>query len=130
MKLREARIGVSGVRAVIALGLTTGVAMATVNEAQAGGSRPAAVCKPMSGLPGGLWLGHFTGGRRLTGAVGRTIEWRDDYACFQTASACQRWRRDLARVYRHVEGWGTCMALRGGGRPLRAVRQVGIRVRY
>lgn len=80
------------------------------SESQAG-SRPAEACRPMSHLPGELWLGHFTGGRRVGGA----IDWRDEHACFTSRAACRAWFNGLNRVYRHVQGHGTCMALRGGG---------------
>jgi hypothetical protein len=77
------------------------------------GNRPAEACRPMSHLPGELWLGHFTGGRRVAGAG---VDWRDEYACFTSRAACRAWWGSLNRTYRHVEGHGTCMALRGGGR--------------
>ena len=76
------------------------------------GNLPASACRSMAHLPGELWLGHFTGGRQLTPHL---IDWRDDYACFTSAAACRAWRNSLGRVYRHVDGWGTCLALRGGG---------------
>ncbi len=98
-----------------ALAFATAVLLAS-GEAQAG-SRPAQACKPLAGVPGphGLWLGHFTGGRYAPGPQGLAVEWRDDYACFPSAAACAAWRRDMRAVYRDVEGWGTCLALRGGG---------------
>ena len=86
---------------------------AMTSEAEAG-NRPAAACRPMSHLPGELWLGHFTGGRRVAGGFG--VDWRDEYGCFTSRAACRAWWSSLNRVYRHVEGYGTCMALRGGGR--------------
>lgn len=91
------------------------------------GSRPADACRPLASLPGphGLWLGHFSGGLRTAGGV----EWRDDHACFTTARECRAWWNSLNRVYRHVQGHGTCLALRGGGRPLRVERTV-LRTRY
>lgn len=81
-------------------------------ESQAG-NRPAAACQPMAHLPGELWLGHFTGGRRVAG--GRDVDWRDEYGCFQSRAACRSWWNGLNRVYRHVQGHGACRALRGGG---------------
>ena len=77
------------------------------------GNRPAAACRPMSHLPGELWLGHFTGGRRVSGAA---VDWRGEYGCFKSRAACRSWWGSLNRTYRNVEGHGTCMALRGGGR--------------
>lgn len=99
-------------------------------ESQAG-NRPAATCKPMAHLSGQLWLGHFTGGRRVVGGLG--VDWRDEYGCFTSRAACQRWWGGLNRVYRHVQGHGTCMALRGGGRAVatRAVKRTTVlRARY
>lgn len=98
-------------------------------EAQAS-NRPAAACRPMAHLPGELWLGHFTGGRRIE--AGRAFDWRDEYACFTSRAQCTAWRNGLRRVYRHAEGHGTCMALRGGGRVVKTVvvRQAPLRARY
>ena len=97
-------------------------------ESQAG-SRPAAACKPMQHLPGELWLGHFTGGRRVTGGFG--VDWRDEYGCFTSRAECRAWWTGLHRVYRHVQGYGTCMALRGGGRPaVVVVKRTVLRARY
>ena len=76
------------------------------------GNRPAEACRPMSHLPGELWLGHFTGGRRVAGSG---VDWSDEYACFTSRAACRAWWGSLNRTYRQVEGHGTCMALRGGG---------------
>lgn len=94
------------------------------------GNRPAETCRPMSHLPGELWLGHFTGGRRVSGAA---VDWRDEFGCFTSRAACRTWFNGLNRVYRHVQGHGTCLALRGGGRVI--VRKVVkhrtvIRARY
>jgi len=99
------------------------------------GSRPAQACKPLAGLPGphGLWLGHFTGGRIGAGPFGEIVEWRDDYACFTSAADCAAWRRGLRAVYRDVEGWGTCLALRGGGdyAPVaRVTKRTVVKARY
>ncbi len=81
-------------------------------ESQAG-NRVAETCRPMSHLPGELWLGHFTGGRRVAGFSG--VDWRDEFGCFRSRAECRAWFNGLNRVYRHVQGHGTCMALRGGG---------------
>ncbi len=96
------------------------------------GNLPAAACRPMAHLPGELWLGHFTGGRKMTPHL---IDWRDDYACFTSAAECRAWRNSMSRVYRDVEGWGICLALRGGGKVIdaRAVvkpKRLGLRARY
>ena len=109
-------------------------ALAFAPEARAG-SRPAQACRPLVDAPGphGLWLGHFTGGRMAPVASGVAVEWRDDYACFASAAACAAWRRGLREVYRDVEGWGTCLALRGGGdypRVERVVRRTVVKARY
>lgn len=95
------------------------------------GSRPAQACSPMSHLPGELWLGHFTGGKRIDGGFG--VDWRDEYGCFTSRAACRSWWVGLRRVYRHVDGYGTCLALRGGGQPVvtKVVkRQTVLRSRY
>lgn len=88
--------------------------MALPNAASAG-NRPAQACRPIADVPGthGLWLGHFTGGRKLPAY--RLVEWRDDYACFTSAADCAAWWRDLRHAYRDVEGHGTCLPLRAGG---------------
>ncbi len=91
--------------------LASGVLFAST-EARAG-NRPAEACKPMSHLSGQLWLGHFTGGRRVARGFG--VDWRDEYGCFTSRAACRAWFNGLNRTYRHVQGHGTCMALRGGG---------------
>ena len=84
--------------------------------AHAWNSRPAQTCRPMSHLPGELWLGHFTGGKRIDGGFG--VDWRDEYGCFTSRAQCRAWWVSLRRVYRHVDGYGTCLALRGGGRTI------------
>jgi hypothetical protein len=94
------------------------------------GNRPAQTCKPMAHLPGELWLGHFTGGHRVgPGAV----DWRDEYGCFTSRAECRVWWGKLNRAYRHVQGHGTCLALRGGGQVIvkKTVRQKTVlRARY
>ena len=96
------------------------------------GNRPAAACRPMSHLPGELWLGHFTGGRRV--GAGYAVDWRDEYGCFTSRAACRVWWTGLNRVYRDVRGYGTCTALRGGGKAVtvKTVKRKGtvLRVRY
>ena len=84
-------------------------------DAAVAGNRPAQACRPIADIPGthGLWLGHFTGGRKIPQY--RVVEWRDDYACFTSAAECAAWRRDLLRAYGDVEGHGTCLPLRAGG---------------
>lgn len=81
-------------------------------------SRPRQACAPFAhdlSVPG-LWLGHFTGGRlERTPVSGRVLEWRDQYACFPTRAACDLWQRRLLRDYGSVEGYRTCLPLRGGG---------------
>jgi hypothetical protein len=96
---------------LLLLALSAG-AVAGAGEAQAG-NRPAQACAPIAHLPGELWLGHFTGGRRVVGGAG--LDWRDEYGCFTSRRECQVWWSGLRSVYRHVEGHGTCLALRGGG---------------
>ena len=68
----------------------------------------------------GLWLGHFTGGRFTpVAATGPgVLDWKDQYSCFPTLASCQRWQRENLRAYRRVEGYRTCVALRGGGVPI------------
>ncbi|HEY8580523.1 MAG TPA: hypothetical protein VIL72_11590 [Beijerinckiaceae bacterium] len=121
MKVRVAQ----GLCPAIAVAVLMGAALWSA-PAQAG-SRPAEACRPLASVPGphGLWLGHFTGGRR----IGPGVEWRDDYACFTTSGACRAWWASLRREYRDVQGHGTCMALRGGGREIRVARTV-LRTRY
>lgn len=106
--------------------------LAAPGAAQAG-NRPAEACRPIADAPGthGLWLGHFTGGRKIPAY--RVVEWRDDYACFTSAIDCATWWRSLRRAYHDVEGHGTCLPLRAGGvptyvRPL-AIESV-VRTRY
>jgi hypothetical protein len=98
----------------ISLPLAAAFALAVPDAAHAG-NRPAQACSPIADVPGthGLWLGHFTGGRKIPEY--RVVEWRDDYACFTSAADCTAWRRDLRRAYRDVEGHGTCLPLRAGG---------------
>ncbi|HUZ66435.1 MAG TPA: hypothetical protein VMU56_02100 [Beijerinckiaceae bacterium] len=88
-------------------------------------SRPQQACAPFAqdmSLPG-LWLGHFTGGRLARVAQSRrALEWRDDYACFPTHAACDVWQRGLLRQYGSVEGYRTCLPLRGGGVRIRSAR--------
>ena len=70
----------------------------------------------------GLWLGHFTGGRLVkTAGYQPDLEWKDLYSCFPTRASCQRWLRDSHRVFSGVDGWKTCVALRGGGTRFRVV---------
>ena len=78
----------------------------------------AAACADLSGrkdIPG-LWLGHFTGGNVHRRRDQLKVEWRDEYRCFTSASACSRWRADMGRIWLDVRGHGTCLALRNGGR--------------
>lgn len=98
----------------ISLPLAAAFALALSEPAYAG-NRPAQACRPIANIPGthGLWLGHFTGGRKIPEY--RVVEWRDDYACFTSAADCTAWRRYLRRAYRDVEGHGTCLPLRAGG---------------
>jgi len=97
------------------------------------GNLPAAACRPMAHLPGELWLGHFSGGRKMTPYF---VDWRDDYACFTSRAECRAWRAGLGRAYAHVEGWGTCVPLRGGGKVIVAKaivvkpKRVVVRARY
>ena len=78
----------------------------------------------------GLWLGHFSGGRRDHHANGDLrVDWRSEYQCFFTAHACRAWRLDMKRAYRHYEGHGTCLPLRGGGKRIVHVVR-GIKARY
>ena len=92
------------------------LALALPNESVAD-NRPAQACRPMADMAGSheLWLGHFTGGRRIAGY--QNVEWRDDYACFTSGAECARWWRGLRSVYRDVQGHGTCQPLRAGGAP-------------
>lgn len=82
----------------------------------------AAACAQMSArmdVPG-LWVGHFTGGNVHRHRNQLQVEWRNEYRCFTSARACSQWRAGMGRVWRDVRGHGTCIALRGGGRPYRA----------
>ncbi|HQT62836.1 hypothetical protein [Acidiphilium sp.] len=88
-----------------------------------------AACAPHSAdfsVPG-LWLGHFTGGRftRLNGAP-PALEWKDLYSCFPTAASCLRWQRDNLHAFHGLQGYRTCLPLRGGGRHVLAARHVVI----
>jgi hypothetical protein len=75
----------------------------------------------------GLWLGHFTGGRFVQVAGGpAALDWRDQYSCFPTRISCERWQRSNLRAYHKMQGYRTCMPLRGGGRPIRPVEAVVI----
>jgi hypothetical protein len=56
-----------------------------------------------------VWYGHFTGGGWIE-PVG--FQWLDDSAYFPTARACERWIGSLKRIYRHDEGWRTCLPIR------------------
>jgi hypothetical protein len=131
MKLNTLRVS-------LIIGASLAASLTFAGGAQAWNSRPAQACKALSGLPGpyGLWLGHFSGGKRVSvsspeGGLGVAgVEWRDDYACFTSMSECRAWWNGLNRQYRHVQGHGTCLALRGGGVPLVAARPVGLRARY
>jgi len=115
-------------RGMIASAILLGVGLAA--GAAHAGNPVAAACRPMAHLPGQLWLGHFTGGRRI--AAGRAFDWRDEYACFTSRAQCRAWWNGLRRVYRHAEGHGTCLALRGGGRVIRTVvtPEAPLRTRY
>ncbi len=106
--------------------LPVAAALALPGAAQAG-NRPAQACRAIADLPGshGLWLGHFTGGRRIAGY--QNVEWRDDYACFTSGAECARWSRGLRRIYRDVEGHGTCVPLRAGGALTAGVKPVAIK---
>ena len=78
----------------------------------------------------GLWLGHFSGGRWDRHPNGdRRVAWRSEYQCFFSARACHAWLAGMRREYARFRGYGTCLALRGGGRPMRAVVRA-ISVRY
>ena len=101
--------------AAMMLGLA---ALLAPQTALAGNSGPRA-CASMAhrmDVPG-LWLGHFSGGRLIHANRQKLVDWRNDYGCFTSAAACHRWRAQMRREWRHVNGHGTCIALRGGGRP-------------
>lgn len=104
---------------------------ATPASAFFGGSAGPKACAPHADrfdVPG-LWLGHFSGGRLAYHANGdRRVDWRSEYQCFFSARACYAWRASLRREYARFRGHGTCLALRGGGKPVRAVvRAVSVR---
>lgn len=87
--------------------------------APASASQGPRACAPLAhrlDVPG-LWLGHFTGGRIIHANRQKTVNWRNEYRCFTSARACQAWRADMRRHWGHVNALGTCLALRGGGRP-------------
>ncbi len=119
-------------RAVLIIGASVAATLTVSTSAHAWSSRPAEACRPLASLPGpyGLWLGHFSGGKRTAVSGVHAVEWRDDYACFTSSADCHAWWRSLNREYRHVQGHGTCLALRGGGTPIVAARPVGLRARY
>ncbi|MBM3608241.1 MAG: hypothetical protein FJX29_07285 [Alphaproteobacteria bacterium] len=91
----------------------------------------AAACAPMAERKDvrGLWVGHFSGGNVLYDGVQKRVNWRNEYRCFTAARACHAWRADMRRVWRDVRGYGTCIALRGGGRPIRPSHGA-LRTRY
>ncbi|MDB5572003.1 MAG: hypothetical protein JWN93_3186 [Hyphomicrobiales bacterium] len=125
MKLNTLRVS-------LVVGASLAASLSFAGSAHAWSSRPAQACKSLSGLPGpyGLWLGHFSGGKRVAVSGVAGVEWRDDYACFTSGAECRAWWNGLNRHYRDVQGHGTCLALRGGGVPVVAQRAVGLRVRY
>ena len=60
-----------------------------------------------------VWLGHFSGGRRIEDGGGQIfIDWRDDKLCFPSRQKCQAWITGLRRAYRRPEGFWTCLLLR------------------
>jgi hypothetical protein len=60
-----------------------------------------------------VWLGHFSGGRRIEDGGGQIfIDWRDDKLCFPSRQKCQAWIAGLRRAYRRPEGFSTCLLLR------------------
>ena len=60
-----------------------------------------------------VWLGHFSGGRRIGDGGGQIfIDWRDDKLCFPSRQECQAWIAGLRRAYRRPEGFWTCLLLR------------------
>jgi len=71
-----------------------------------------AVVRDIPTLPH-VWLGHFTGGR-LDALPGypRVLDWQDQFVCFPSRSACQRWQRDMKVHYRRIEGYRTCLPIR------------------
>lgn len=119
---------------LFALGIVAGASLfASPASAFFGGSSGPRACAPHSDrfdVPG-LWLGHFSGGRLALHPNGdRRVDWRSEYQCFFSARACNAWRASLRREYARFRGHGTCLALRGGGTPVRAVVVRGISTRY
>ena len=57
-----------------------------------------------------IWLGHFTGGAR-TAMLG-VMDWRDEFARFESRRECLHWLRALKRLYRAQEGFKTCLPIR------------------
>jgi hypothetical protein len=57
-----------------------------------------------------IWLGHFTGGART--AVPGVMDWRDEFARFESRRECLHWVRALKRAYRAQEGFKTCLPIR------------------
>lgn len=106
------------------------MSICAAGPALAGGDGPKA-CAPHANrfdVPG-LWLGHFSGGRvALLPNGDRGVDWRSEYQCFFTAGHCRAWRASLKRVYARYEGYGSCIALRGGGVPVvRVTRAISVR---
>jgi hypothetical protein len=103
------------------------LSLARPSPAFAFGSRPSRACAPYASdmsVPG-LWLGHFSGGRLdWAPGRGRFVDWRDDYSCFTTAAACAAWQRSRLREFGAVEGYRTCLPLRGGGVPIESAEPV------
>lgn len=65
-----------------------------------------------------VWLGHFSGGRFVPVTVDRSqVDWRDSYFCFASKRDCDGWLRAMRVNFRDVEGYKTCLIIRGG--PLR-----------
>lgn len=72
-------------------------------------------CKMMASPPvGSLWLGHFSGGavRRVALNGSDIIIWQDQHVCFTSRQDCALWQRQMRKVYRHVEGWRSCLPIR------------------
>lgn len=57
-----------------------------------------------------IWLGHFTGGART--AIPGVMDWRDEFARFESRGACLRWERALRAAYHAQEGFKTCLPIR------------------
>jgi hypothetical protein len=57
-----------------------------------------------------IWLGHFTGGART--AIPGVMDWRDEFARFESRGACLRWQRTLRAAYHSQEGFKTCLPIR------------------